>query len=57
MDIGTFHGLWSLLILVIFIGIVAWAWSGKRKSDFEDAAHIPFDQDDETGQDGHGTTR
>ena len=55
MDIGTFHGLWSLLILVIFIGIVAWAWSGKRKSDFEDAAHIPFDQDDEIGHDGHGT--
>lgn len=47
MSVGTFHGIWTLVILIIFIGIVAWAWSGKRKKYFEDAGRIPFDQDDE----------
>lgn len=30
-----------------FIGIVAWAWSSKRKKSFDEAAHIPFDEEDE----------
>ena len=43
MDIAVFHGLWTAALLVIFVGIVIWAWSGKRKRDFDEAAHIPFD--------------
>ncbi len=43
MDVSVFHGLWTGALLVIFIGIVAWAWSGKRKRDFDEAAHIPLD--------------
>ena len=31
--------------MVVFIGIVIWAWSGKRKQRFEDAANIPFTED------------
>ena len=31
--------------MVVFIGIVLWAWSGKRKKGFEDAANIPFNED------------
>lgn len=45
MDIALFHGLWTAALLVIFIGIVIWAWSGKRKRDFDEAANIPLDED------------
>ena len=46
MDIGVFHGLWTAALLVIFIGIVVWAWSGKRKRDFDEAAHIPLEDEE-----------
>ena len=46
MDVSVFHGLWTGALLVIFIGIVAWAWSGKRKRDFDEAAHIPLEDAD-----------
>lgn len=50
MDINTFRGLITLLLLVVFIGIWAWAWSRKRKKDFDEAAHLPFRDEDETGK-------
>jgi cytochrome c oxidase cbb3-type subunit 4 len=34
-------------MFITFIGIVAWAWSSKRKKSFDEAAHIPFDEEDE----------
>lgn len=46
MEITVFHGLWTALLLVIFIGIVVWAWSGKRKSAFDEAARIPLEDDE-----------
>jgi len=45
MDSALFHSIWTLALLVLFIGIVAWAWSGKRKSQFEAAARLPLDDD------------
>ena len=45
MDLATFHSLWTIVVLVVFIGIVVWAWSGKRKQAFEEAARIPLDED------------
>ena len=56
MDAAVFHGLWTGALLVIFIGIVVWAWSGKRKRDFDEAAHIPLD-DDELNPSGAGAKR
>jgi cbb3-type cytochrome oxidase subunit 3 len=46
MDIGTVHGIWTLLMIVVFVAIVVWAWSGRRKQYFEQAARIPLDDDD-----------
>ncbi len=37
----------TLLSMLSFIGIVAWAWSARRKSDFDEAAMLPF-ADEET---------
>lgn len=56
MDVATFHGLWTAALLVIFIGIVVWAWSGKRKRDFDAAARMALEDDDKL-QAGSGTER
>jgi cytochrome c oxidase cbb3-type subunit 4 len=43
----------TVISLAIFVGILWWAFSRKRKSDFDTAAHIPFDDDDDNeGGDG-----
>jgi cytochrome c oxidase cbb3-type subunit 4 len=34
---------------VLFLGIVAWAWSGHRKRAFEEAARLVLDDDDHAG--------
>ncbi len=42
---GEVWGVYTLLMLVIFVGISAWAWSSKRKKAFHDAANLPFADD------------
>jgi cytochrome c oxidase cbb3-type subunit 4 len=39
------HSIWTVLLVFIFIGIVAWAYSGKRKLAFEEAARLPLEDD------------
>ena len=46
MDINTLRGLSTLFILLAFIGLVVWAYSSKRKKDFDEAANLPFADDD-----------
>ena len=50
---GMWHGLWTLLLLILFIGLVVWAWSSKRKDDFEEAAQLPLDDEDPEGRREH----
>ena len=45
MNLTLIQSLWTILVMVAFIGIVIWAWSGKRKQQFDDAANIPFNED------------
>ncbi|WP_447555358.1 cbb3-type cytochrome oxidase subunit 3 [Vreelandella sp. EE22] len=47
MDTGTFRGLITLVLIMAFIGIVAWAYSRRRQEDFNEAANLPF-ADEET---------
>lgn len=42
MDINDFRGLVTGLLLVSFIGLCFWAYSSKRKADFDEAANLPF---------------
>ncbi|MDX1442313.1 MAG: cbb3-type cytochrome c oxidase subunit 3 [Gammaproteobacteria bacterium] len=54
MDINTIRGLITLVVMLTFIGVWAWAWSSKRKHDFEEAANLPFRADPEgNGQEGN----
>ena len=47
MDILTlFQSIWTIIVLILFLGIVVWTYSRKRKSAFEEAAHLPIDDDD-----------
>ena len=47
MDAGTWRGLFTLLMFFAFVGICFWAWSSKRKKDFEEAANLPLEDDSE----------
>lgn len=42
MDIGTLRGAGTILIFVAFMGLVFWAYNSKRKSSFDEAANLPF---------------
>ncbi|MBU2892963.1 CcoQ/FixQ family Cbb3-type cytochrome c oxidase assembly chaperone [Colwellia sp. D2M02] len=45
MDYGTLRGLIALLILALFIIIVVWSYSKKRKESFDDIANSIFEED------------
>lgn len=47
MDTGTFRGIITGILIVAFIGITVWAYSRRRKPDFDEAANLPFADDDE----------
>jgi len=36
---------WTVFAFVFFIGVVFWAWSGKRKNKFDKAARMAIDDD------------
>lgn len=48
MDINDLRGLATILTMLAFSAIVFWAYSGKRKKQFDDAANSPFDGDEQS---------
>lgn len=46
MDINELRGIHTLLVMAVFIGIIWWAFSAHRKKANEEAAHLPFDDDE-----------
>jgi cytochrome c oxidase cbb3-type subunit 4 len=56
MDAGFLRGLYTLFMFIVFIGIVWWAWSSRRKGDFEEAANLPLENDN-LAANGAGTHR
>ncbi len=57
METSTFHAWWTLVLLVVFVGIVIWAWSAKRKPDFDAASRLALDDEDEAAQTHPGEER
>lgn len=45
MDAGILRGLYTVFMFAAFIGIVWWAWSARRKRDFDEAASLPLEDD------------
>lgn len=35
-------GILTALLIVLYAGIVGWAWSGRRKTEFEATAQMPL---------------
>jgi len=46
MDINDLRSLGTVLAFLAFVGIIAWAWSGKRKQAYDEAARLPLEDDD-----------
>ncbi|MBX2808633.1 MAG: cbb3-type cytochrome c oxidase subunit 3 [Cellvibrionaceae bacterium] len=42
MDINDLRGLSTVFMMIAFIGICWWAFAPKRKQQFDDAANLPF---------------
>lgn len=42
-----FHSIWTVLLLILFVGIVIWAFSSRRKKRFDEAARLPLEEEDD----------
>lgn len=54
MDMSDLRALATVTTVVAFIGVVWWAYGGKRKARFDEAAQLPFaddEQHEKTSQD------
>ena len=48
MNFSLIHSIWTVMLFILFIGIIVWAWSAKRKKSFEQAARMPLEDEDMT---------
>lgn len=46
MDVTIFRSLITVLCFVAFIAIVFWAYSARQRERFDEAANLPFADDD-----------
>lgn len=49
MDINDLRGLSTAFLMFCFIGMCFWAYNSKRKNSFDEAANLPF-ADEELNQ-------
>jgi len=45
VDINLVRGLLTAALFALFVGRCVWAWSDRRRADFESAAQIPLEGD------------
>ena len=50
MDYSMLGSLMTVVMLVVFLGIVAWAYSSKRRTAFDEAARVPLEDDETPGE-------
>ena len=55
MDIATLHSIITTVSFAIFVAIVIWAYSDRSKAAFDEAARLPFDEENE--ETAHGERR
>jgi cytochrome c oxidase cbb3-type subunit 4 len=49
MDLLVFlQSAWTVAVMVIFLGVVIWAYSSRNKKDFDEAANQIFDEEEDT---------
>ena len=47
MEINTLRSIVTVATFLVFIGIVVWAWSSRTAKGFDEAAQLPFEQDED----------
>jgi cytochrome c oxidase cbb3-type subunit IV len=45
MDIGTFRGIMTAVLLGLFVWLVVWAYAKSRRAAFDEAARLPLEDD------------
>ncbi|MEK7991909.1 MAG: cbb3-type cytochrome c oxidase subunit 3 [Thiotrichaceae bacterium] len=38
---------WTVVVMVLFLGIVIWAYSGRNKKDFDEASRLILDEEED----------
>ena len=46
MEINDIRSALTVVMFLVFLGIVFWAYSSKRKGAFDEAARLPFEEDE-----------
>jgi cytochrome c oxidase cbb3-type subunit IV len=57
MDVNTLRIAVTLLGLGLFLGLLAWAYSSRRRAAFDEAAQLPFVDPAEAAQDSEQAAR
>jgi cytochrome c oxidase cbb3-type subunit 4 len=50
MDFAVFNGLYTLFLIIIFVGVFLWAYSKKQKKTFDDIANSILDDEQESNK-------
>ncbi|HEY6897918.1 MAG TPA: cbb3-type cytochrome c oxidase subunit 3 [Rhodocyclaceae bacterium] len=45
MDINDLRAIFTVITFFMFVGIVWWAYSGRRTKAYEEASRMPLDDD------------
>jgi cytochrome c oxidase cbb3-type subunit 4 len=45
MDIDTFRGVMTAVLMTLFVAFVFWAYSRSRRSQFDETARLPLEDD------------
>jgi len=56
MDVNDLRVLVMVAGLALFLGIWVWSWSSRRRAAFDEAARLPF-ADDDAGIEARGEQR
>ena len=57
MDLTSAKAWMTVVMLLVFIGIVMWAYSSKRKKQFDEAARSVLEEDTPEGSEKRGQGR
>ncbi len=47
IDINQLRGFTTLTTMIAFLVVVVWAWSKRRQRSFDEAANLPFSEEEE----------
>ncbi|MBS0449524.1 MAG: cbb3-type cytochrome c oxidase subunit 3 [Proteobacteria bacterium] len=42
MDVNDLRSLMTVVSMIAFLGIIVWAWSRNNRAAFDEAAQLPF---------------